>query len=238
METLRKHSFFLLLTVVATTTCCAQTADEIVAKNLDAIGGKDLIANTKSIVMTSNLELPSMGINVPTTTTIVAGKGFKSETDYEGSKIISVITDHGGWTVNPPTGINTPTAMSAADLKTAKHQLDITPFSNYAASGGKVELVGKDTADYKIKLTNDDGFSATYYVNMKTYLIDRADVHISMQGQDVDAAVTYADYRKLDNGLLFPFKIGRDMPQYSLNITTSKVEVNKEIDLQTFEMPK
>jgi outer membrane lipoprotein-sorting protein len=238
MKTLRKHSFFALVSLVAATTCCAQTAEEIVAKNLDAIGGKDLIANTKSIVMTSNLELPSMGINVPTTTTIVAGKGFKSETDFQGTKIITAVTDHGGWSVNPPVGITTPTAMSDADLKTAKHQLDITPFANYTAAGGKVALLGKDTADYKIKLTNDDGFNATYYVNMKTYLIDRADVHISMQGQDVDASVAFSDYRKIDNGLLVPFKIQREMPQYTLNITTQKVEVNKEIDPSIFEMPK
>lgn len=238
MKTLRKHSFFLLLTVVATTTCCAQTADEIVAKNLDAIGGKDLIANTKSVVMTSTLSIEAMGLSVPTTTTIVAGKDFKSETDFQGSKIITVLTDHGGWTVNPPQGITTPTALSDADFKSAKHQLELTPFANYTAAGGKVELVGKDTADYKIKLTNSEGFNATFYVNMKTYLVDKADVHISFQGQDIDATVLYSDYRKLDNGLLFPFKIERDMPQYSLNITTQKIDINKEIDPAIFEMPK
>lgn len=238
MKTLRKHSFFLLLTVVAATTCCAQTAEDIVAKNLEAIGGKDLIANTKSIVLTSTLKLPAMGISVPTTTTILAEKGFKSETDFQGTKIITALTDHSGWSVNPPNGINTPTAMPDADLKKAKHQLEITPFTNYSADGGKIELLGKDTADYKIKLTNDDGFKATLYVNMKTYLVDRADVEVPVQGQTVDATVLYADYRKLDNGLFFPFKIERDMPQYTITITTQKAEVNKEIDPAIFEMPK
>lgn len=238
MKTLRKHSFFVLVSVVVATTCCAQTAEEIVAKNLDAIGGKDLIASTKSVVLTSTLELAAMGIDVPTTTTIVAGKAFKSETDFQGTKIITVVTDHGGWTVNPPNGINTPTAMSDADLKKAKLQLEITPFANYTANGGKIELLGKDTADYKIKLTNDNGFDGTFYVNMKTYLIDKTDLQVSMQGQDIDVAVAYSDYRKIDNGLLFPFKIVRDMPQFSMTITTQKVEVNKEIDPAIFEMPK
>jgi hypothetical protein len=35
-----------------------------------------------------------------------------------------------------------------------------------------------------------------------------------------------------------PFKIERDMPQYTLNFTTQKVDVNKEIDPAVFEMPK
>ncbi len=114
METLRKASVFVLAALVVTTTCCAQTAEDIVAKNLQAIGGKDAVTNTKSVVITSNLEV--MGNDVPTTTTIVAGKGFKSETDFQGTKIVQCVTDHGGWAVNPMAGQNTPTAISDADL--------------------------------------------------------------------------------------------------------------------------
>jgi hypothetical protein len=120
----------------------------------------------------------------------------------------------------------------------AKNQLNIVPLCNYADDGGKIELLGKDTADYKVKLTNANGFTATYYINMKTYFIDKADVHVTAQGQEVDVTVAFSDYRKIDNGLLMPFKIERNMPQFTLNITTQKVEVNKEIDPAIFEMPK
>src|ERR1700761_576743 len=109
METLRKASVFILAALVVTTTCCAQTAEEIVAKNLQAVGGKDVVASTKSIVITSNLEV--LGNDLPSTTTIVDGKGFKSETDFQGTKIIQCLTDHGGWGVNPPAGVTTPHAM-------------------------------------------------------------------------------------------------------------------------------
>ena len=236
METLRKASVFVLAALVVTTTCCAQTAEDIVAKNLQAIGGKDAVTNTKSVVITSNLEV--MGNDVPTTTTIVAGKGFKSETDFQGTKIVQCVTDHGGWAVNPMAGQNTPTAISDADLKTSQAQLNIVPLTNYAANGGKLELVGKDTADYKVKLTNDNGYNVTYYINMKTYFIDKEDVHLTMQGQQVDGSVVFSDYRKLDNGLFIPYKIERALPQYTLNITHQKVEINKEIDPAVFEMPK
>jgi outer membrane lipoprotein-sorting protein len=236
METLRKASVFILAALVVTTTCCAQTAEDIIARNLQAVGGKDLIASTKSIVITSNLEV--MGNDVPTVTTIVAGKGFKSETDFQGTKIITVVTDHGGWSVNPPSGVITPTAMSDADVKSAQSQLSIVPFANYADNGGKLELVGKDSADYQVKLTNANGFKAVYFINMKTYFIDKANVHISAQGQEVDVVGLFSDYRKVDNGLLIPFKIERDLPQYTLIITHQKVELNKEIDPAIFEMPK
>ena len=236
MKTLRKQSFIVLLGIVATTTCCAQTAEEIVAKNLQAVGGNDVIASTKSAVITANLEV--MGNDVPTVTTIVVGKGFKSETDFQGTKIIQAMTDHGGWTVNPMAGATTPTAMSDAELKSAQRQLQATPLANYTDNGGKLELLGKDTADYKVRLTNTNGYKATFFINMKTYLIDKEEVHVTAQGQEVDVTVTLSDYRKIDNGLLMPFKIEREMPQYTLNITTQKVEVNKDIDPKIFDMPK
>jgi hypothetical protein len=236
MKTLRKDSFFLLAALVVTTTCCAQTADDIVAKNLQAIGGKDVVTSTKSLVTTSNVEV--MGNDLPSTTTILIGKGFKSETDFQGTKIIQCVTDHGGWTLNPPAGQTSPTPLSDADAKTARSQLTIDQLATYTDNGGKLELLGKDTADYKIKFTNANGMNATYYINMKTYLVDKADMKVSMQGQEAMVTTSFSDYRKVDNGLLVPFGIQRVLPQYTLNITVSKVEVNKDIDPAIFEMPK
>lgn len=236
MKTLRKQSFFVLSALVAATTCCAQTAEDIVAKNQAAVGGKDIIEATKSIVVTNNLEV--MGNDVPSTTTILAGKGFKNETEFNGTKIIQAVSDHGGWSVNPMAGQSTATAMSDEDVKTAQSQLNPVPLSNYTANGGKIELVGTDTADYKIKYTNNTPLSVVYYINTKTYLIDKADIHTVVNGQPIDATALFSDYRKIDNGLLVPYKIERDMPQYTLNFTVQKIEVNKDIDPTVFEMPK
>ena len=90
---------------------------------------------------------------------------------------------------------------------------------------------------YKVQLTNTNGFKAVYYINMKTYFIDKADVHVVMQGQEADLTVQFSDYRKIDNGLLIPYKIERALPQYTLDITTQKVEINKDIDPKIFDMP-
>jgi len=236
MKTLRKLSFVVLVVSAATTTGRAQTADDIIAKNLAAVGGKDVVANTRSLVITNNLEV--MGNDVPSTTIILAGKGFKNETEFNGTKIVQAVSDHGGWMINPMAGQSTATAMSAEDVKSAQGQLYPVPLANYAAIGGKIELVGKDTADYKLKLSTPTGLMVTYYVNMKTYLIDKEDIHTKVQGQDIDATAVFSDYRKIDNGLLIPFKVERDMPQYTLAFTVQKVEVNKEIDPAVFEMPK
>ena len=236
MKTLRKLSFFVLTGLVGATTCCAQTADDVVAKYLQAIGGKDVIAGTKSLVMTSNVEV--MGNDLPSTTTILNGKGFRSETDFQGNKIIQCVNNHGAWSLNPPAGQSSPTPLSDADARQAKSQLNIVPLASYADNGGKLELLGKDTADYKVKFSNADGVKITYFINMKTYLLDKVIATVNVQGQETDVTVLFSDYRKADNGLLTPFKIERDLPQYTLNISITKVDVNKDIDPAIFEMPK
>lgn len=236
MKTLRKPSFLLLAVLVVSTVCRAQTAEEIVAKYTQAIGGKDAIASIKSIVMTTNVDFN--GNDIPSTITILAGKGFKTETDFNGTKMIQCINDHGGWGVNPMAGQATPTAMPDADAKKGKTQLFINPLANYAANGGKLELAGKDGADYKIKYSDANGVKATYYINTTTYLLDKAETTVTMQGQDADVTILFSDYRKIDAGIMVPFKMERDLPQYSLNITLTKVDVNTAIDPAIFEMPK
>lgn len=236
MKTLRKHSLLVLATLVVSSVCCAQTAEEIVAKNIAAVGGKDLIAATKSIVITASIEV--MGNEAPSTMTILNGKGYKSETDFMGSKVIRCVTDKGGWGVNPFAGQPTPTAMPDADAKQFKDQVNVVPLIDYTDANGKLQLLGQDTADYKIKLTNDNGVNTTFFINMKTYLIDRMEFPISQGGQTIDVTLLLSDYQKIDNGLMMPFKMEQDTPQLTLNITNKKVEVNKEIDPMIFEMPK
>jgi hypothetical protein len=236
MKTLRKQSLFVLAALALVTTCRAQTAEEIVNKSIDAVGGKDAIAAVKSIVYTQTLE--AAGNEVPSVTTIVAGKGFKLEIDFQGIKIVQVLTDHGGWGVNPPMGQATPTALPDDQVKQSAGRLNVVPLSGWSVNGGKLELQGKDTADYKIHVTNSAGADVVYYINLKTYLLDKSDVTASANGQSAVVTFHYGDYRKTDAGLLVPWSTVLDQPQISLTFTTKSVDINKPVDPAFFDMPK
>jgi hypothetical protein len=237
MKTLIKPSLFVLAAVVGFTPLRAQTADEIASKYTDALGGKSVIESVKSVVEESNISVS--GNDAPVTTYIVFGKAYKMELDFNGSKIVNVVTDKGGWGVNPMAGSSTPTATPDAQYKSTKQQIDLGgPLYNYAAKGYKIELAGQDTADYKIKLTTADGVVLNIFVNKKTYLVDKQVENISMQGQDVEFTISFSDYRKADNGFLIPWAMEQSSSMYSLTITKKKVDVNKAIDPTIFDMPK
>src|SRR5580658_7799548 len=100
METLRKRSFFALAALMAlTTTLRAQTADDIVNKYVAAIGGKDALSSVKSLILENSVSV--QGMDLTSTTTILVGKGYKNETEFQGTKMVNCVTDKGGWVLNP-----------------------------------------------------------------------------------------------------------------------------------------
>ena len=242
MKTLKLGSFLLLMGTINVASLQAQTADEIVGKHIDALGGKAVVSGIKSVVMESTVDVGDMG-QATSTTYIINGKAFKNESDFNGMKIIQVVTDKSGWSVNPPVGQTTPVALTDEQVKTGQAQTQVGgPLVDYAAKGYKVELIGKDTAggvtDYKLRLTGLTGVEPTYYISGKTWMLDKEVDKINAQGQEVETTTTYSDYKKADGGYVYAGTRSVKLPQLTLTITNKKVEVNKEIDPKIFDMPK
>lgn len=214
------------------------TADQVVSKYVDAIGGKDAIGQVKSISMDTSAQV--MGNDVTGTVVVVDGVGYKSQMEFNGAAIIQCFSAKGGWQVNPMAGSADPTALSDDEYKTGKDQIYVGgPLYNYADKGNKVDLVPGDAGTYKIKLTNKDSVDTTYVFDAKTFLIKSTVRKGQMQGQDVDITTTYSDYRKTDTGFLMPYEMDLDFGgQFQLSITIKKAELNKTIDPAIFEMPK
>ncbi|HEY1575895.1 MAG TPA: hypothetical protein VGF82_02340 [Terracidiphilus sp.] len=213
------------------------TADEIVAKHIEAIGGKTAIGQVKSLYIESSTSV--MGNEAPTVTTVVDGVGYKNETDFNGTKIVQCYTDKGGWMVNPMAGATDPTPMPDDQYNQGKGQIFVGgPLYDYAAKGSKVELLGKDGKNYKIKLTTKDNVASTLLIDATTYYLTSIQSKGKMQDQDVDITMSFSDYRKTDVGFLIPYAIDIDLGQFQLSVAVKKVELNKTIDPASFEMPK
>jgi len=235
-----KTCIIVLFAFSSVTTINAQTADEIIAKHIDAIGGKVKLAQINSVYIESTTE--AMGNESPTKTYIINGKDYRNESDFGGQSMVQVITDKSGWSIMPFGGSSEPTAMSDEDYKSAADAIYAgDPLINYAVNSGKVELQGQekinDVNAYKIKYTNKYGTEITFYVAPSTWYIIKSVKQGNMMGQPVTVTTTYSNYQKTDFGMLMPYTINVDTEQFQMKMTTNKVEVNKDINPKIFDMP-
>ena len=234
---MKKMKFLLLaLAAIATSSLYAQTADEVINKHIEAIGGKEKLNQVKSIYFESSMEV--MGNTAPQKEYLVEGKAYKSEVDFNGSNIVSCLTDKGGWTINPMAGGTDAQAMPDELYKAGRSQIYLSGgLFNYAAKGYKAELAGKEGDAFKIKIS-DGGSETVYFIDAKTYLLTKSIIKSEMMGQSVDVTTTYSDHKKTDFGITLPYSKNIDMGMFQLAQKTNKAEINKEIDMKIFEMPK
>lgn len=221
----------------APVSAAALSADEVVNKYLDAVGGKDAIGKIKTMSVEGTMQV--MGNEAPTTTTTMDGVGTKQESEFNGAKIISCFTDKGGWMVNPMAGAPDPTPMPDDQYNSGKAGIYVGgPLYNYAARGSTVELASKDDKSYTINLTTKEKAKYTFVIDAKTYLVNTMATETQMQGQPVTLTTSYSDYRKTETGFLIPYGIALDFGQFQLSIAVKKIELNKTIDPAIFVMPK
>ena len=213
----------------------AQTADEIIAKHIEALGGKDKINAVKTVVTDGAVSI--MGNDAPNKTYLINGKGYKNELDFNGQKIVQVFTDKGGWAINPMGGGTDPVPMPEDQYKNGKAQINVGgPLFDYQAKGYKVELQGKEGNLHKLKVTTEGG-EQTLLIDPTTYYITKQISKGEAQGQSVEITTTFTNYKKTDFGLVVPYNIDIDLGGFTIAASITKVEVNKEVDPKIFDMP-
>lgn len=229
--------FFLLLLTAASLgfAAKAQTADDIIGKYVDAIGGKDKLGQMKSVYTEATVNV--MGSDNPASTTLLVGKGYRSEAEINGSKIIQCYTDKGGWSINPFAGVTDAAPMPDDQYQAGKDDIWVGgSLLNYKANGYTVELLPKDGNNYPVKITAGKQVT-TYFIDANTSLLNKITSTVSVQGQTTDVTTAYSNYQKTDFGYLAPYKIDVDLGQIQLAYTVKSIAVNKDVDSKIFDMP-
>jgi hypothetical protein len=234
-------SIFVLLITLSSAGLKAQTADELVNKHIDAIGGRDVITKIKNLVIESDVTV--MGQSLTSKTTIVADKGFKSVTSFNGVDIIQCVTPGGGWGVNPMMGSTTPDTLNPDQRKAISSAYEIGgPLYNYKEKGNSVELAGREMVNgvnaYKLNVKKKNGIEITYYLDPNTYYLIKQEAKMTMGGQEVTSTSSFSDFKKTDMGMVMPFTTTTANQGFEFTINHTKVEFNKDIDPKFFDMPK
>lgn len=223
----------------------AQSAPEIVAKYVAAMGGKERLQSINSIYV-EGVAVSGNGTTIDAKLWKVYDRLFRQEISTGSNSVVTIVTPGRGWATNASSN-GTFKPLPSDLLKAMRPQIDPAgPLVDYAAKGCRVDLEGRDSVNgiscYKIRLSCPMGQSVTYFIDAKTYYIVRetgrgAMMCVSMpDGADKDVTIDFSDYKKTPEGYIFPYSIITNA--FGAKMTIEKVEINHNVDVEALSRPR
>ena len=204
------------------------TAETIIEKYIESIGGKAKLEAAKSYAMTAAAEMQGMKLELEMKKT--TNNQFMQDVKMMGNSMSKqVLNGDGGYMVAQGQRKD----LSEEEVIKIKEESTLFPELNYANLDGisleGMEMVG-DKNTYKLKV--NDKKSAFYDVETGLKL---QEVNIAeMQGQQMTSTSNYENYREVD-GILFPFKLIQTIGPQNFEFIVSEIKINDGVSDVDFE---
>jgi len=221
----------------------AQTAEDLVAKNLQAKGGIEKIKAIHSLRMTGKVQQGG-GFTALVSSTALAPNLRRETFTVQGMSQIQAYDGSTGWHISPFEGRKEPELLGEDELRGLTEEADFYgPLVDYQKKDNRVEYLGHDTVDgddvYRLKVTLANGDILYYYLDPETYLEIRVEKVQFIRGSVQESFRNLGSY-KLVAGVYFPFSIeagGKQDPEDAAKITIDTIEANVAVNPQEFKMP-
>lgn len=234
--------------IVVIAVCClgvssfSQTADELIAKNIQARGGIEKMKAIKTLRMTGKFD---------------GGGGFTASVGQEnqrpnliretfslqGMTVVQAYDGSTGWQIQPFNGKKDPELMGEDDLRDLLLDADFDgPLVDYKEKGSTVEYLGHDVVDgddaLRLKITLKNGDIIYDYLDPDTFIEIRKEIQQFIRGSVRDRVVGLGSYKPVA-GVMYPFSTSQGPKNHpdEQTVTVRKIEVNVPIDPADFALP-
>jgi len=238
----RKLCFGMVAVALLVPAVWAQTADEIIAKNIQARGGADKLKSVQSIKATATMAM-GPGMEAPGVLIQKRGNLARLEFTIQGLTAVQAYDGKNAWQIMPFTGKKDPEPMSADEAKEVEEMADLDgPLVDYKSKGHQVELLGKEKVEgtdaYKLKVTLKNGDVQTEYIDADSFLEIKEETKRTVRGTEQVFESSIGDYKEV-NGIVFPFAVesGVKGSPDKQKLTITKMELNLPTDDSIFKMP-
>jgi len=231
-------AFITAMSIIA----AGQTADEIVSRYIQKIGGIEKLSAIKSMRATGRL-IGGGGFEAVIVNENKRPSMVRNEFSLQGMTSVSAYDGKTGWRVNPFGGKKDAEAMGEEEIKQMIEAADIDgPLVNSGAKGVRLEYIGKEDYEgsdvYKLKVTLRNGTVQHYYFDTEFYVPIKVETRRMIRGTEVEMEQILGDYKQVD-GVYFPFSVesGPKGGSFHSTVTLEKIEINPVIDDSRFTMP-
>lgn len=217
-----------------------QSADTVLAKMIEAQGGKETLESIEDRTVSGNMEMIQMGANGSVSMYQKKPNKMRMEFEMMGMMMTQAFDGQTAWAVNPQTGATQEMPEQAAE-SFKRQALGNEALLHPEKYGIEYTYKGtekvKDKDCHLLEQSFSGGHKVTFYVDAGTYLpIMTKATDVNQMGAEVEAETYYSDYKKVD-GIQVPHKISvfQDGQQFMI-VTISEVDFNSGLEDSLFAM--
>lgn len=220
----------------------AQTAEELVNKNIEAKGGIDKLKAIHSVRMTGKLTA-SEGFTATVGQENLRPNLVRETISLQGMTAVTAYDGATGWQIQPFGGHKDPELMGEDDLRDLLLDADFDgPLVDYQEKGNTVEYLGHDVVDgddaLRLKVTLKNGDIIYYFLDPDTFLEIRKEVQQFIRGSVHEKVLEMGSYKPVA-GVMFPYSISQGSKTNPAENTTTidKIDVNASFEQADFALP-
>jgi len=220
----------------------AQTSEEIVARYIKTIGGREKIQAVRTLRRTGKYT-GGGGFEAVVVQENKRANLVREEFALQGMTGINAFDGKTGWKIEPWGGKKDPEALGEEEMKSILEDSDFDgPLVNYQQKGNKIEFVGMDQVEgtdaFKLKLTLANHDVYYYYMDTDYYVPIKIETRRMIRGAEREYETTVGDYKEVAGWYLpHSFETNVKGSQDKQKVVYDKIEANVQIDDSRFHMP-
>ncbi|HEX2722816.1 MAG TPA: hypothetical protein VHM24_07860 [Gemmatimonadaceae bacterium] len=226
-----------------TVTPATPTADDLIARYLNTVGGPEKMQAIKSLRRVGKYT-GSGGFEAIYIQENKRPDWVREEFVFQGMTAVNAWDGKTGWKIDPFQGKKDAESLSEEEMRSILIDADFDePIVDYAKKGNKVAFAGMDQIEgtdvYKVNVTLKNGDTRTYYLDTDSYVPIKIDDKRTIRGSEQEIETILGDYKQVE-GWFIPFSIesGRKGDQQRGKINWERVEANVNLDDVRFRKPE
>ena len=226
----------------------AQTAEELVGKNLEARGGEEKLAAIQGLRFNGKMRFPGdfeLTYQETRARGTPAGDKVRVDASIQGLTVIQAFDGASGWRINPFEGRRDAERMSEDEARSVADTGSISgPLLKARQAGSTVAYLGREDFDgtnaYKLKVTERDGDEFVYLLDPDTMLEIKVTETRKLRGAPQVTEYELGDYERV-GGVYYPMSIeswSQGNSNQRQQIIIASAEVNPQVDPAMFAEPR
>jgi outer membrane lipoprotein-sorting protein len=219
---------FLIAALSTTAFAGDMTADDLIAKYIEASGGEKNIRGTKSLFFKGSVFMGGTALDMKMWI-------VPPDKAYTEVSMANTVMGGGGCNGDNAWAVQMGQAfyLEGEMAEDAKRQADMFPLLDYKDKDFKVNYVGEATvkgeAAHKMAFVHPKGDTAYYFFDATTF-------HL-VKKEDKGTTTSLSKYKEV-GGLVWPHKLSVSTPQGQQMITFDSIAVNTDVPDSLFVMPE